>query len=224
VPVAELPFGRRHFSFRQASALCRSPGDRRPALRRCSSGARDGFEGSDSFEGIHMDDLVRSTIAFVQNHQAWGVPIVFVLAFCESFAFVSLLVPATGILLGVGGLIAAAELGFWPMWSAAALGAIVGDWLAYWLAFHFKDRVLQTWPLAGKTDLVARSVAFFKKWGMLAVFVGRFFGPLRAVVPLIAGLNAMPWLNFQIANVASAALWAAGILLPGFIGVRWLME
>lgn len=175
-------------------------------------------------EGCDVDNLVRSTIAFVQDHQAWGVPIVFVLAFCESFAFVSLLVPATGILLGVGGLIAAAELGFWPMWFAAALGAIVGDWLAYWLAFHFKDRVLQTWPLAGNPDLVARGVGFFKTWGMLAVFVGRFFGPFRAVVPLIAGLNAMPWLNFQIANVASAAVWAAGILLPGFIGVRWLME
>jgi membrane protein DedA with SNARE-associated domain len=171
-----------------------------------------------------MDDLVRSTIAFVEQHQTWAVPIVFVLAFCESFAFVSLLVPATGILLGVGGLIAAAELGFWPMWVAAALGAIAGDWLAYWLAFHFKDRVVQTWPLANNADLVARGVEFFKKWGMLAVFVGRFFGPLRAVVPLIAGLNAMPWLSFQIANVASAALWAAGILLPGFIGVRWLME
>jgi len=171
-----------------------------------------------------MDRLVQSTIAFVDHHQAWAVPIVFILAFCESFAFVSLLVPATGILLGVGGLIAASELGFWPMWVAAVLGAIGGDWLAFWLAYHFKDRVLQTWPLAGHPDLVARGAAFFKKWGMLAVFVGRFFGPLRAVVPLIAGLNAMPWLNFQIANAASAALWAAGLLLPGFVGVRWLME
>jgi membrane protein DedA with SNARE-associated domain len=171
-----------------------------------------------------MDQLVQSTIAFVDRHQAWAVPIVFVLAFCESFAFVSLLVPATGILLGVGGLIAAAELGFWPTWVAAALGAIAGDWLAYWLAFHFKDRVLRMWPLGGHPDLVARGAAFFTTWGMPAVFVGRFFGPLRAVVPLIAGLNAMPWLNFQIANVASAALWAAGILLPGFVGVRWLME
>ena len=124
-----------------------------------------------------MDNLVRSTIALVQDHQPWAVPIVFVLAFCESFAFVSLLVPATGILLGVGGLIAAAELGFWPMWFAATFGAIVGDWLA----FHFKDRLLQMWPLAGNPDLVARSVAFFKRWGMLAVFVGRFFGPFRAV-------------------------------------------
>ena len=110
------------------------------------------------------------------------------------------------------------------MWFAATFGAIVGDWLADWLAFHFKDRLLQMWPLAGNPDLVARSVAFFKRWGMLAVFVGRFFGPFRAVVPVIAGLNAMPWLNFQIANVASAALWAAGILLPGLVGVRWLME
>jgi membrane protein DedA with SNARE-associated domain len=108
--------------------------------------------------------------------------------------------------------------------NLARRGAIGGDWLAYWLALFFKDRVLQTWPLANHPDLVARSVAFFNKWGMLAVFVGRFFGPFRAVVPLIAGVNAMPWLNFQIANVASAALWAAGILLPGFIGVRWLMD
>lgn len=170
-----------------------------------------------------MDDVVRSTIAFVHDHRAWGVPIVFALAFCESFAFVSLLVPATGILLGIGGLIAATELRFWPMWLAAALGAVAGDWLAYWLAFHFKDRVLQMWPLAGRPELVARSEAFFKKWGMLAVFVGRFFGPLRAVVPLVAGLNAMPWLKFQIANVASAVVWAAGILLPGFVGATWLM-
>jgi membrane protein DedA with SNARE-associated domain len=157
-----------------------------------------------------MDGLVRSTIAFMESHRAWAVPIVFV--------------PATAVLLGIGGLIAAAQFSFWPIWLAAVLGAIGGDWLAYWLALFFKDRVLQTWPLANHPDLVARSVAFFNKWGMLAVFVGRFFGPFRAVVPLIAGVNAMPWLNFQIANVASAALWAAGILLPGFIGVRWLMD
>ncbi len=171
-----------------------------------------------------MDSLVQSTIVFVQDHRAWAVPIVFVLAFCESFAFVSLLVPATAILLGLAGLIAAARFSFWPIWLAAALGAIGGDWLAYWLALLFKDRVLRMWPLAGHPDLIARSAAFFHTWGILAVFVGRFFGPFRAVVPLIAGLNAMPWLNFQIANVASAALWAAGILLPGFVAVRWMMD
>jgi membrane protein DedA with SNARE-associated domain len=77
-----------------------------------------------------MENLTQSTFAFIQEHGRWGPPIVLALAFCESFAFVSLLVPATGILLGVGGLIAADGLHFWSIWLPAALGAIAGDWLA----------------------------------------------------------------------------------------------
>jgi len=61
------------------------------------------------------------------------------------------------------------------------------------------------------------------RWGMLAVFVGRFFGPLRAVVPIAAGICEMPWWKFQVANVASALLWASAILTPGLLGVRWLV-
>jgi membrane protein DedA with SNARE-associated domain len=53
---------------------------------------------------------------------------------------------------------------------------------------------------------VARGVVFFKRWGMLAVIVGRFFRPLRAAVPIPAGLCGMPWLKFQIANVVSAVI------------------
>ena len=170
-----------------------------------------------------MENFARSIISLVRDHREWGVLIVFVLAFCESFAFVSLLVPATVILIGLGGLVAAADIEFWPIWLAAVLGAIAGDWLAYELAFHFRDALFRRWPLAGRADLVARGVGFFEKWGVLAVFGGRFFGPFRAIVPIVAGLNAMPRLRFQIANVASAVLWATGILLPGSYGVRWLL-
>jgi membrane protein DedA with SNARE-associated domain len=172
--------------------------------------------------GRTMEGFVRSVIAFMQTHEGWGAPIAFLLAFCESFAFVSLAVPATAILFGVGGLIAAADIAFWPIWCAAALGAVAGDWLAYELAFRFKDRILTIWPFSRHPDLISRGVASFKRWGIIAVFVGRFFGPLRAIVPIMAGAYGMPRLSFQIANVASAALWAAGVLSPGFLSVRWL--
>jgi membrane protein DedA with SNARE-associated domain len=171
-----------------------------------------------------MSGLTQSTIAFIQDHRAWGAPIVFGLAFCESFAFISLIVPATGILLGVGGLIEAAGIEFWSIWVAAAFGAIAGDWLAYDLAFRFKERIIQMWPLSRRPALVARGVGFFQHWGMIAVFCGRFFGPLRAIAPIAAGLHAMPWWKFQIANLASAVLWATGILTPGFVGMHWLMS
>jgi membrane protein DedA with SNARE-associated domain len=50
---------------------------------------------------------------------------------------------------------------------------------------------------------------------VLAIFIGRFFGPLRASVPLVAGIFAMPFWPFQAANFASAFVWAAMLLTIG---------
>ena len=175
------------------------------------------------FETPTMTDLVSSITAFIRDHQALGSAIVFLLAFCESFAFISLLVPATGILFGAGGLITVFEIKFWPVWIAAVLGAIAGDWLAYDLSFRARAYLLATRWFASHSEAMSRGTEFVRRWGMLAVFAGRFFGPLRAIVPIAAGICAMPWLNFQIANIASALLWATAILTPGFLGMRWLI-
>ena len=51
--------------------------------------------------------------------------------------------------------------------------------------------------------------AFIRSCGVFAIFIGRFFGPLRASVPLVAGIFEMPWWPFQIANFTSAFVWAA---------------
>lgn len=170
-----------------------------------------------------MSDLARQTIAFVQGHPGWAAPIVFALAFCESFAFISVFVPTASILFGVGALLGASGIAFWPVWLAATLGAVAAHWLAYGLAFRFKAQIMRLWPLSRDPTLVARGVAFFRRWGLLAVFFGRFFGPLRAVMPLAAGLCEMPQLSFQIANAASAILWTGGMLAPGMFGMRWIV-
>jgi membrane protein DedA with SNARE-associated domain len=91
---------------------------------------------------VPLTDFTQSTFVFVQDHRSWAALIVFLLAFCESFAFISLIVPATGILFGIGGLAAAARFDFSSIWLAATLGAVVGDWLAYGLAFRFKQQIL----------------------------------------------------------------------------------
>jgi membrane protein DedA with SNARE-associated domain len=79
---------------------------------------------------------------------------------------------------------------------------------------HTKEHV---WPFSNHPELLARGLKFFARWGVIAVFSGRFFGPFRAIVPILAGLYATPWLHFQIANVTSAAVWAASIFMPGFL-------
>ena len=175
-------------------------------------------------EPISLDEITQATVAVVREHEIWGGPLIFVLAFGESLAFISVLLPATVILFGVGALIGSSGIAFWPLWAAAALGAALGDWLSFWVGRKLKGNAALIWPLSRHPDLIPRGHRFFERWGALGVFVGRFFGPLRASVPLVAGICEMPVVPFQIANVASAMVWAAGILGPGAFGVKWLQK
>ena len=103
------------------------------------------------------------------------------LAFAESLAFVSLVLPAWGALVAIGALIGVSGISFWPVWIAGAVGAALGDWLSYWIGYRYKDHVVQVWPLSRYPELLLRGEDFVRKWGVPSIFIGRFFGPLRAI-------------------------------------------
>src|SRR5215831_6301078 len=142
-----------------------------------------------------MEDFARAMTDFVRDHQAWAAPIVLLLAFGESLAFFSLLIPAWGALVAIGALV----------------GAALGDWVSYWFGFRYKEQVAQIWPLSRYPEILPRGEVFVKKWGVPSIFIGRFFGPLRASVPLAAGIFEMPYAQFQVANFVSALVWAAAL-------------
>ena len=74
-----------------------------------------------------------------------------------------------------------------------------------------------------RPDPARRSLC--EKWGIPGIFIGRFFGPLRASVPLVAGIFDMPYWRFQFANFSSAFVWAAMLLTLGdviSVAVQWL--
>jgi membrane protein DedA with SNARE-associated domain len=172
-----------------------------------------------------LHDIGQETIAFVQRNADWAAPIMFVLAFAESLAFISLLVPAWGALVAVGALIGPNGISFWPVWIAGAVGAALGDWLSYWIGIKLGPPVAHVWPLSRHPDLLPRGERFMTRWGVPGIFIGRFFGPLRASVPLVAGILAMPYWRFQIANFTSALVWAWVLLQLGDVvskAVAWI--
>jgi membrane protein DedA with SNARE-associated domain len=162
-----------------------------------------------------IEAYAQQLVEFVHLHQAWAAPVVFALAFGESLAFISLLIPAWAALVGIGALISSSQLNFWPIWVAGAVGAALGDWLSYWVGIKLGPPVAHLWPLSRHPELLPRGEAFVKRWGVLAIFIGRFFGPLRASVPLVAGIFRMPYWPFQLANFSSAFVWAAMLLTLG---------
>jgi membrane protein DedA with SNARE-associated domain len=164
-------------------------------------------------------------LEFMRLNQGWAPAIVGLLAFGESLAFISLLLPAWAALVGIGALISAGEINFWPIWVAASIGAALGDWLSYWIGRKLEHTVQNIWPLSRHPELIPKGEVFMKKWGVAGIFIGRFFGPLRASVPLVAGIFEMPFWRFQFANFTSAFVWAAVLLTLGDVvakAIRWM--
>jgi membrane protein DedA with SNARE-associated domain len=158
-------------------------------------------------------------VEFVRAHEMWAAPVVGALAFGESLAFISLLLPAWAVLVAIGALIGPSGINFWPIWAAGAVGAALGDWLSYWVGVKVGPAVAQVWPLSRNPGLIPRGERFVTRWGPLAIFIGRFSGPLRAAVPLVAGIFAMPYWHFQAANFVSAFVWVAMLLTLGDVAV-----
>ncbi len=162
-----------------------------------------------------MDDLVQPALAFIAAHANWAAAIMFITAFGESFAFLSLLFPGTTLLIAAGTLLSGGTLPYAPVLIGAVLGATLGDTVSYWIGRRFGSGIARSWPFSRHPELLPNSIDFFARHGGKSVFIGRFFGPLRAVIPLAAGLLRMSRGWFWFANVASALVWAPMLLLAG---------
>ncbi len=94
--------------------------------------------------------------------------------------------------------------------------------MSYEVGRYFEERVHHVWPLEPPPGDDRQGRGVHAQLRRLGNFLGRFFGPARAFVPLIAGIFEMPRTPFQAANVASAMVWAFGLLAPGAGLMEWL--
>jgi len=170
-----------------------------------------------------MDGLWDGLLSFVKANEAHALPIAFVICMSESIVGISLFVPSTIILIATSTVLGASGVDMLSLWLAAGLGASFGDWISYGLGYFFEHRLHEYWPLRGNQDLLQRGHKFFERWGWISLFVSRFMGPLRSLTPLVAGICEMPLLQFGIASLVSAMVWAGVVLAPGGLGAGWVL-
>ncbi len=164
-----------------------------------------------------MQGLIDQTIQFIEQHQEWAGLVVFLMTMGESLFIIGILLPATVLLFVVGGLVGNGSLPWLPIVTWGFVGAVVGDALSYWLGCWVGPKVLRWRYLKSHRKNVARARLFFYRYGFLAVLLGRFLGPVRSVIPTVAGAMGMPQLRFQLANTLSAAAWMPALLAPGYL-------
>lgn len=148
----------------------------------------------------------------------WAYVVVFLLAVLETAAFVGLAVPGELGLL-VGGFAASegrASLGL--MMVLAAVGAMAGDSIGYYIGRRFGAR-LRDGRLGARVGEKRwqRAEDALRRHGGRAVFLGRFVGILRALVPALAGASGLRYRRFVVWDTLGAVIWGPGLVWLGYM-------
>jgi membrane-associated protein len=161
-------------------------------------------------------------IAFVSANAWLAYLTLFLAALLEAVPIVGSVIPGSTIILALSALVPGGELKLQWVLLAAIVGAVIGDGSAFWVGYRSQTEILSTWPLSNYPRVIAQSEAFFRRWGMLAVFFARFVPPIRAFVPLTAGALDMPPARFYMVNIPAILIWAPLHVLPGVLAVSVL--
>jgi undecaprenyl-diphosphatase len=164
-----------------------------------------------------VDALLQDLMHWISLHPQAFIVAVFFIALMESLVVLGLLIPGAALLFGAGALMATGTLPIMPIMLSASAGALVGDFISFLVGHHYQQRLRVIWPFVRYPRLVNRGVNFFVKHGGKSVFMARFIGPIRPIVPAIAGMMNMTTARFLVVDLVASLLWAPVYILPGMV-------
>lgn len=152
---------------------------------------------------------------YLRYHPAMGILFTFMIALIESLPILGTLFPGSVTMTAIGALIGASILP--PVFTglSAILGAFLGDCLGFWLGWRYRTQIRSIWPFRKFTKWLTYGENFFLKHGGKSLVLGRFIGPTRAAMPMIAGILCMRRSRFVQATAIAAILWSVLYILPG---------
>lgn len=164
-----------------------------------------------------MEHAYFKLLHLLSGHEAWALAIVFLAALLESIAFIGTFIPGSTAMFIAGALVGTGSLNLGWVMACALVGAVAGDAASYAFGARYKDHISQVWPFRTHPGVLLAGERYFSKHGAKSVIFARFIGPLRAIVPVVAGMLGMNPTKFLGINILSAILWAPVHILPGVV-------
>ncbi|MCL7944410.1 bifunctional DedA family/phosphatase PAP2 family protein [Marinobacter sp. ATCH36] len=162
-------------------------------------------------------EWLQALTAWLGANPGWLSVALFTTAFLESLALAGILIPGVAIIFAVAALAGQVSVPILEVLLWAGAGAVAGDSISFALGRLFQGRLDKLWPLNRFPGFIAKGEVFFNLHGGKSVIIGRFVGPIRPIIPLIAGAFLMPWRRFLAFNLSSAIAWAPTYVLPGYL-------
>lgn len=162
--------------------------------------------------GAWLDGLT----GWLTVHPQWLSLAIFVVACIECLAIAGIIVPGTVVLFAIAVLAGNGALSLGETLLLGYAGGLLGDALSYAIGRRYHQGIKRIPLLARNPQWMERAEGFFHRYGVEGLLIGRFIGPLRPMLPLIAGMLEMPVLRFALVSLVAAAGWSVAYLLPGW--------
>lgn len=163
-----------------------------------------------------MGPWLDSVTGWLTVNPQWLAMAVFVVACVECLAIAGLIVPGTVLLFAVAVLAGSGALSLGETLLLGFLGGVLGDIVSYFLGRHFHQNIRRLPGLRHHPEWIAGAEAYFQRYGIASLLVGRFIGPLRPMLPMVAGMFDMPFPRFAAVSLLAAAGWSVAYLIPGW--------
>lgn len=138
-------------------------------------------------------------------------------AFLEAFVGVGLFISGA-ILLSICTFLYLEQIAtLQQMLPLAFLGALLSDHSGYYIGRSIGPRLHQTSFAIKNTHRLKKAELSIAKYGVFAIFIGRFLVPIRSLVPLVTGVSGMERLKYSIFDFIACATWTAclGLIVLG---------
>jgi membrane protein DedA with SNARE-associated domain len=164
-----------------------------------------------------MEHYLHPMMEYLRSHPFLSLLFTFCIALIEALPIVGTVVPGSVTMTAIGVMVGSGVLPVVPTFIVSILGAFVGDCLGFWLGSAYHEQIRQVWPFTKITKWLDYGERFFGKHGGKSIIIGRFIGPTRSAMPLIAGMLRLNWEKFILAALIAAILWSLLYMLPGVL-------
>jgi len=163
-----------------------------------------------------MGPWLDSITGWLAVNPSWLSAAIFLIAFIECLAIAGIIVPGTVVLFAVAALAGSGILPLSEVLLLGFIGGILGDVVSYFIGRRFHQNIRRLPGLRSHPEWIGGAETYFQRYGIASLLVGRFIGPLRPMLPMVAGMFDMPFPRFAAVSVLAAAGWSIAYLLPGW--------
>jgi undecaprenyl-diphosphatase len=149
----------------------------------------------------------------------WLYLLAFFLPFGETVALLDAIVPGEVGLVLLGAAAARADVSIISIIVIGSVGAFAGDSVSWYVGHRWGTSLVTRWnPVRQRLEgPLISAERHFDRYGGRTVFLARFVGALRAIVPLVAGTAGMPYRRFVPWNAVASVAWVSTVVVLGAV-------